>query len=193
MAALRYTKVLAFDVGEKNLAFCFRHIHESPRVWDVRDCVRKAKPTITEARIGFLQVLDETVKPLIQTETPDVIVIEQQVNHNNRMRMLEQVLHTWLHCFFPGIESSAMSSKLKLKDYSTHENKQIKARAIAVTKDILRERKWSMEVLDAHAEKQDDLSDTFLMTEYVFSNQSFRAIKQRKKQKVSTRESASST
>lgn len=159
-------RVLAVDVGTKNLAFCLMSSATTrPEFWEIFNCMPKKKSaTIPEKRASVLSVMNESIRPIM--DNIDLVVIEQQPTQNLTTFALQHSLHTWFE-YATGVETRIMSASLKLADFGTFKTyNERKKQAIRITAQILTENNWDLDHFLKH-EKKDDLADTFLMARYV--------------------------
>jgi hypothetical protein len=162
-------RVMAIDVGVRNLAYCILS-REEVVDWSVVDCI----PTITNSktvpvrrlRQGVIGVLDGLLDALLGYEL-DLVAIEQQPTRNQRMVCLQHVIETWFALRMPEVKVECMSPRLKLSlvDVDTQTYHDRKRAAVEETRRLFRERQWSLAFFEGHR-KKDDLADTFLMADY---------------------------
>lgn len=164
-------RVLAVDVGTKNLAFCLSHgLDRAPEFWRVFDCGTKKSATIPMKRAAALEIMDTDIRALM--ENVDLVVIEQQPTQNTTTVCLQYTLQTWFEYEFKNVDTRIMSAHLKLADHHKYPKDtyaQRKKAAIKVTEDIFNEKGWDLAHFHSH-EKMDDLADTYLMTWYVHTH-----------------------
>lgn len=158
-------RVVAIDVGVRNLAFCASTgPGVPPLAWEVVDCLASGarRPTIAVLRTAVLRVLDARL--LDEVLQADTVVVEQQPRANTSMLCIQHCIHTWLHCRVPNVRVVSMSSRQKLADQGRGLTyTQRKRAAIDAVRRHFLARDWDLADFEAQP-KKDDLADAFLMT-----------------------------
>ena len=80
-------KILSFDVGIKNLAYCITN-NEVIEKWEVLDITANAK----ESNCAKLVTILDTCEGLLDC---DLVLIEKQPSKNNKMRIIEGLLNAY--------------------------------------------------------------------------------------------------
>lgn len=154
-------KILSFDVGIKNLAFCCMHDMKIIN-WD---CVEI--PTDIKKIIEYLDNLFECMLKF-EWETFDLILVEKQPNRNPRMKMIETLLMTYF-LMKKVMSVKSYSAKYKLgktigKQVKGQDNYRIRKKiSIEKCKCFLKQNEMikDLETINK-SKKKDDLSDCFL-------------------------------
>ena len=162
-------KVLSFDMGYKNLAYCMLE-NKKITTWKCVNIV-DGKSKAKKPSIG---VLCEALVDHLQKEKlePDKVLIEQQPvgfhkRSNTRMKVLSHVLQAYF--YNKGIKASFVNPKRKLKGCPDCKGKPTKERykihkqyAIDQAREHLKEETVEWRDLFEKADKQDDLADCLL-------------------------------
>ena len=178
--------LISFDIGIKNMAYCFAYIDNSNNNQLVLknlnkidlDISKKANTqTIIETTIEFLENLIHNELQLDPC-VPLVILIESQMT--SIMKCIQTTIHTFFKCIgkYEGyqINTFSLSPKHKLsfmENYKGDNNyKNNKINAISFTKELLENKYKCPDFLDVYnsTKKKDDISDAFLMVIYFYEN-----------------------
>lgn len=158
-------KILSFDVGIKNLAYCLLDNDEGNVNIKSWDCVQI--PTDIKQIIEYLNNLYEEKLELILSDI-DVVLIEKQPNRNPRMKMIETILTTY---FLMKKSKKVISYSAKYKLGKTIGNqmkgksnyRERKLISVSKCKLFLKNQKMNKELeIINQSKKKDDLSDCFL-------------------------------
>lgn len=160
-------KILSFDVGIKNLAFCLTTIDNEHVKFDKWNCVEI--PTDIKKIIKHLNDLFDS-----DIDNLDVVLIEKQPNKNPKMKCVEIVLTTYFN-MKECKKVIVYSAKHKLgKDLGRqvkgkHNYRERKKLSIVKCSLFLKEYQMESELeLFTKSKKKDDLSDCFLqMLSYI--------------------------
>ena len=143
-------KILSFDVGVKNLAFC-KTICSNNVIdiidWEVIDLHGEKMEDIVLNCTSYLKTKFHSISGY-------TVLIERQYHKNIKAYVLSHVLHT----FFLLKQQRVVFVNADIKPLSEHGQKR-KRDAILKTQDIISD-KWKS-YLELHA-KKDDLCDSFL-------------------------------
>jgi hypothetical protein len=165
-------KILSFDVGIKNLAYC---IIEYPRIkhWEVINL--ENSPDHAKLYVDLIKSLDARKEILLNVDT---VLIEKQPSFNPKMRIIAGCLQTYF--FIRGVVDSEnkikvikfYSPKNKLKCYNSKEpleiteggNKysQTKKAGIVICEKLLLESNQNFISFFKGSKKRDDLADSYL-------------------------------
>jgi len=102
--------VLSFDVGIKNLAFCIIN-NDQILHWKVFSIDPSLEKSLTDGPTHLIKILD-TMPELLRTH---LVLIEKQPSRNNKMRVIEALLHAY---FIIKGTSSDLSTIKKVIIYS---------------------------------------------------------------------------
>lgn len=175
--------LLSFDIGIKNMAYCYTTINNS--IFNIvkinkidLNCNNKDYQSIIDNTIEFLDIL---MSDLFIIDEELIILIECQMTAN--MRCIQTTINAYFKIISKhqnmNIKTVYVSPKHKLKlitKYSdiivNDKHKQNKIDAIYYTQYLLQNNYENKEILDfinSH-KKKDDLSDAFLMCVYYYEN-----------------------
>ena len=172
-------KILSWDIGIKNLAYCLINIDANNtniiEDWNIIKVTEDAKENvyiITQKLIEQIKILD------FENKNIDVILIENQpVLKNPKMKTIQTVLYSYFLIkklelkIFNEIKFISASLKLKVYDgpeieiQSKSKNKYIitKKLAVAHTKYFLKDNHLMLNFFTNH-NKKDDLADCYLQS-----------------------------
>jgi hypothetical protein len=180
-------RVLSFDVGTKNLAFCDATVELdkfSISSWTVESCVPVGLNVNEAALVDLVPYFTETVKKNIEswsTQDYDIVLIENQPMggrgsaRNLKTKVLSHILQALLLEKNPRAKIQFVHPSLKLKDMPKTDEKSSyranKAYAIMktnelVTGDQCESKDLACKIMGTKKLKKDDLSDAFLQAFY---------------------------
>ncbi len=179
-----YYDIVSIDPGRKN--FAIRIERRSLTTYEIKALAFEKIDLIGKDKEDSVQVIDSLYKRindfldkhLALIKLSHLIIIERQLHINYKMVRLSQHVITYLTInvrnakFFPVILE--VSSKLKSHQLQAPRgisDKEIKTWAVSKANELLKIRKddFSLEVLGTAKKKKDDLSDTVIQIEAVFS------------------------
>lgn len=203
-------RILSFDVGIKNLAYC---ILEPPKIkyWEVINLENSTDHA--KLYVDLIESLDSRKDVLLNVDT---VLIEKQPSFNPKMRIIAGCLQTYF--FIRGVVDSDnkikvikfYSPKNKLKCYNSKEpleipeggNKysQTKKAGVVICEKLLLESNKDFLAFFKGSKKKDDLADSYLqgLTYYLqlnkmLSNNSLIIIQKKRVTKKTLKESLGST
>lgn len=180
-------RVLSFDVGTKNLAFCDLTVSLdsfSISSWTVESCVPSGLNVNEAALVDLVPYFTETVLKNMDTwasQEYDIVLIENQPMggrgsaRNLKTKVLSHILQAMLLERNPKTKIQFVHPSLKLKDMPKTEEKATyranKAYAITktnelVTSDECTSKDLASKIMGTKKLKKDDLSDAFLQAFY---------------------------
>jgi hypothetical protein len=180
-------QLLSFDIGIKNMAYCFSIIYENEFIIKEIDKIdlNCNKTNIQNIIDNTIEFLDDLIIKLNIEDTKDKLIILIECQMTSIMRTIQTCINTYFKLIGKhlnlDIETIYVSPKHKLKiidDYSdtiiaSNKYKQNKFDAIYYTIHLLKTVYKNDEILaiiNSH-KKKDDLCDAFLMCVYYHINQ----------------------
>jgi len=155
-------KVLSFDVGIKNLAYCL-YDKDAAKIeaWEVYG----VDPATTR---DFEKLCPEVMRTLEERrsvfDAADVVVVERQPGKNRKMKIVETYLHAYFVLRGKVVVLYSPSNKLRGEDAGMHGTSKYhlrKKKSVHLVDDLL-EAGSEFAALFAASKKKDDLSDCLL-------------------------------
>tara|TARA_B100001094_G_scaffold332084_1_gene402695 strand:- start:1592 stop:2332 length:741 start_codon:yes stop_codon:yes gene_type:complete len=157
--------ILSFDVGIKNLAYCIVNGNTIYH-WKVLDI---GPPNGSDGPTHLIKILD-TLPELLETH---IVLIEKQPSRNNKMRIIEAMLHAY---FIIKGTTNSLSSIKKVIVYSAKHKlgsetikgkkgyAQRKKLSVERTQEFLTQQPQTSEIQNIfkNSKKKDDLADSLL-------------------------------
>ena len=173
-------KILSWDIGIKNLAYCLINIDDDTDTINIEDWnIIKVTEDAKESVYIITTKLIEQIKKLnFESKNIDVVLIENQpVLKNPKMKTIQTVLYSYFLIKQSELkvfnEIKFISASLKLKVYDgpeieiTCKSKYTRTKKLAVahTKYFLKDNSLMLDFFTNH-NKKDDLADCYLQSLY---------------------------
>ena len=179
-------QILSFDIGIKNMAYCFIRINDQNKNIDFRnlnkiDLNLKKNSNIQKVIDNTIDFLDITINQELSIDSNEKLIILIECQMTSLMKTIQTTINTYFKLIsrFSGydIDTIYLSPNHKLNIINKYEGeiqnssyKQNKMEAIYFCKYLLENTYHNptfLEIYNSH-KKKDDISDAFLMCIYYY-------------------------
>ena len=152
-------KVLSFDVGLKNLAYCYLD-NSKIKYWETSEIIQKRGEDLCHSIVRHLDTME-------YLQDVNVVLIEKQPSKNNKMRIIEALLNAYYVIKCPNAKVCVYSAKHKLtKDTFRGKTNYKERKKLSINRcnAWINDTSQDVEFIDkfSKSKKKDDFADSLL-------------------------------